>query len=300
MKNNEILLTYNLQFFADEEGVDSAEPEAANPDSDVEEAGDEPEADDALEDDDEVDEGENEADAADQQSAETNRIYADARRRAEAEAQRKYDLEKARLDKQFADRYAGQVNPETNAPIKSAQDYFDALAAQDRIRANQQLEKAGVDPSFIDRAIANNPLVRQAQQAIEESNRLKAEADVERSLNAILAMDPSISSREDISNLDNWQDVVDYALSHSTPTFNYPLDDAYKIINFDRLRNANVAAAQQQAINQAKSKGHLNTVAGVSNSDTLKDIPAAELSKWKAFFPDKSNKELKALYNKTH
>ena len=77
------------------------------------------------------------------------------------------------------------------------------------------------------------------------------------------------------------------------------LSEAYKLVNFDRLVANQRQAGQQSAINQARSKGHLNAAAGVSGSVDGEDIPTGELSQWKAWFPDKSSKELRALYNKS-
>ena len=43
----------------------------------------------------------------------------------------------------------------TGAPIKSAADYAAAMAAQERLEMQEQMQQAGIDPSVIDRAIAN-------------------------------------------------------------------------------------------------------------------------------------------------
>jgi hypothetical protein len=77
------------------------------------------------------------------------------------------------------------------------------------------------------------------------------------------------------------------------------LADAYKLVNFDRLSSIKTQAAQQQAINQAKSKGHLSQTSGLADQDKTSDIPDSVLSQWKEWFPEKSMKELKALYNKS-
>jgi hypothetical protein len=75
------------------------------------------------------------------------------------------------------------------------------------------------------------------------------------------------------------------------------LVDAYKIVNFDKVFNSKEAAVKQQTINQVKGKNHLSTGAAVTVSSDLEDIPANMLEDFKYRFPEKSPKELKALYN---
>ena len=73
------------------------------------------------------------------------------------------------------------------------------------------------------------------------------------------------------------------------------LVDSYKILNYGKA----TAAIQQQAINQAKGKSHLNPVNGVATPNEGAEIPQSELAYWKEAFPDKNPAELKKLYNKT-
>ncbi len=77
------------------------------------------------------------------------------------------------------------------------------------------------------------------------------------------------------------------------------LTEAYKIVNFDRLTATRAEAAKQSAINQAKSKDHLNASSGMTGGGGDVDIPEDEIRKWEEWFPEKSRKELRALYNKT-
>ena len=58
-------------------------------------------------------------------------------------------------------------------------------------------------------------------------------------------------------------------------------------------------AGEQAAINQAKGKEHLKVTTGTNNKDQSVDIPSGVLDMWKQAYPDKSGKELKALYNLT-
>lgn len=273
MKN---YLPLDLQFFAEDDSVN--EPEVAEP---VEEPS--------------VDEGENDAEPAEQQTPEQNAQYAAIRRRAEYDAQVKYQNEQARLDNMYAEKFRGLTNPETGAPIRGAADYFEALAAQERMQAKEEMQNAGIDPSLLDRAIANSPLIRQAEAAIAQNTQRESQRMVEEDMQKIIAFDPQVSNEQDIVSQDNFTEVVHYCETHP----GMRLADAYKLVNFDRLSSNRAKAAEQGAINQARSKNHLSTPSGISSDDKTVDIPQNQLELWRDFFPDKSPKELRKIYNKS-
>jgi len=289
---NKDTLELNLQFFAEDAEADTSviDPEVADLEGEVETSDV-----DATENT-EVEEtpDEKEAEPVQQQTPEQNRIFANMRRRAEEEARNKYQAEQARIDAMYAEKFRGYTNPETGAPILTAADYVEAMAAQDRMEAKQQMQSAGVDPGIIDRAIANSPLMQQAQAAIEASNQMQSQRMIEEDMRNIIAFDPSVSSQQDIVMQDNFGEVVEYCNAHP----GIRLSDAYKLVNFDRLSSIKSQAAQQQAINQVKSKGHLAQTSGLADQDKSEDIPESEIAEWREWFPDKTPKELKALYNK--
>jgi len=272
MKN---FLPLDLQFFAEDESVN--EPEVA-------ETAEEPDV-----------EGENDAEPAEQQTPEQNAQYAAIRRRAEYDAQVKYQSEQARLDNMYAEKFRGLTNPETGAPIRGAADYFEALAAQERLQAKEEMQNAGIDPSLLDRAIANSPLIRQAEAAIAQNTQRESQRMIEEDMQKIIAFDPQVSNEQDIVSQENFTEVVRYCETHP----GMRLADAYKLVNFDRLSSNRAKAAEQGAINQAKSKNHLSTPSGISSEDKTVDIPQNQLELWREFFPDKSPKELRKIYNKS-
>lgn len=272
------LLSYNLQFFADEgeasEGVN--ETEAA------EQSGDEGEVTETE------NEGENEEVTEPQtQSPETNAAFANMRRQLQAANQRLADT-----DAMFARQFGNYKNPETGEPIRSAKDYYEAMAAQERVNAREQMQQNGIDPNVIDNLIANSPAVRQAQAATAELNNFRAQQKLEADYKEILALDPSLNGIDDILNDPSMPLMAERVAQGMS------LVDAYKIVNFDKVFNSKEAAVKQQTINQVKGKNHLSTGASVTVSSDLEDIPANVLEDWKDRFPEKSPKELKALYNK--
>ena len=278
MKKFKDLVPMNLQFFADGEGEGGSEntQEVAAPESDGVET--ESEA-----------EGVSEEVADPQpQSPEVNAAFADMRRRMEA-AERKA----AEIDAMYAKQFGGYTNPETGRPIRSAQDYMDAMAAQEKLQAKQKLQENNIDPSLIDNLIANNPVVRQAEATMAELTNIRAQQEVDRDIAEVLKLDPTLTSKDAIMKDPSFPLVLEKVQAGMR------LVDAYKLVNFDRLSSSKTAAARQAVVNQVKGQAHLSNAPGITTSDSLEDIPANMLETFQDRFPEKSIKELKALYNQT-
>lgn len=235
------------------------------------------------------------AEQAPEQTPEQNHIYADMRRRAEAEAKKKYEALEADLNRKYAETFKGYKNPETNQPIQTAAEYLEAMAAQERIQARNKMQEAGIDPEMLDRAIANSPLVRRAEEIERANVELQTKQMIEEDIQAIIKLDPTVGTADDIYSQDNFGEVVDYCNKHE----GVRMAEAYKLVNFDRLAGAQAQASKQAAINQAKSKDHMVAAKGVTDPDKSVDIPEGQIANWKRWFPDKSAKELRALYNKS-
>lgn len=266
-------IPYNIQFFADGEGVEVSEPAGQT----TEEAKvNEPE--DSLED----SKGEDTPGPA-EPDVDENAKYAAARREAEAQV-------KAR-DAEFARRFGHINNPNTGKPIQSEKDYLDALDAQEKEARDAELKEKGIDPNIIDRAIANNPVVLQAQNLIQQETQRRSEEAINNDLAEIQKLNSDVTGVEKIENFDRVLELVN--------TNHIGLLDAYKIANFDILAGKKASAAKQAAINQAKGKEHLIKTEGGDSGTVLDDIPENRISTWKEWFPDKTMNQLKELYNQS-
>lgn len=280
MKKN--LINLDLQFFAEGEGEASVNSqEAAAPETDTTNVDSTPET--------ETDSVTEEVAEPQTQSAETNRAFADMRRKMEA-AERKA----AELDNLFASQFGQYSNPETGQPIKSAQDYLNAMAAQERAKAKEELRANNIDPNLIDNLIANSPIVKQAEAATAELNQFRIRQQMNEDLHKILAIDNSFDSVEALMQSPIMNDVVSFIESHP----GIRADEAYKIVNYDRAKSSSGEAAKQAAINSIKGKNHLATGAAVNVDESAEDIPASQLEMYKEAFPGKTIKEIKALYNR--
>ena len=280
MKEKE-LLAMNLQFFSEDaevseaEGANETEPADQSTESEVEQS----------------DEGAEEETAEPQfDTDKANAAFASMRRDLEAARRQQQEI-----DSLYASQYGNYTNPETGQPIRSARDYFEAMAAQERMQMRQKLQESDIDPHLIDSMIANSPAVREARAMTAELNSYRANNLIAEDFKKVLKLDPSKTSEEDIINDPSYNAVVGYVQTHPGTRF----DEAYKLVNFDRLTNSKGAAAKQATINEVKSKNHLSTGTSLDVPNTEEDIPASMLENFKELFPEKSMKELKALYNKT-
>lgn len=217
-----------------------------------------------------------------------NAIYADARRKAEAESRRKYSA----IDAQYAEKFKDYKNPITGQPIKSAQDYFDALAAQEQLATKKTLADKGLDPELIEKAVNNSPAIKAANLVIQQQRIEEVKNYLEKQVEEIGKIDPDIKSAKDIESSERYPEILKYVNDNRLSVV-----DAYKLVYADKLVSKKTAAVKQQTLNNVKSQQHLTPTDGVSNSDELKEIPASLREQYEMWFPDKTPKQRKELYN---
>ena len=277
-------MKYNLQFFADGEEqpttdelferIGAEEPVPAEQGETVNEANDEQAA-----------EPQSSVNAPADDVVDRNAIYAEARRTMESELKKRMDERDAR----FAERFAGLTNPETHQPIRTAQEYLDALDAQERMRTREELQNKGVDYSIIENLINNSPKLREADRLIKEMQAEKANTQIANDVAEISKLDPAIKTLNDVP-----PEVIDYTMKH-----NIPLIDSYKIVNFGNFSAQQAASIKQGVINQIAGKSHLAPVGSVAKNDNEVDIPADKLAQWQEWYPNVSEAELRKKYNRT-
>lgn len=215
--------------------------------------------------------------------------FAAARRNAE----REFNERIARRDEEFARRFGHVVNPETGKPIRSEADYFAALDAQQRIQQAEELRQKGIDPELLSKAIENNPVVMQAKQLIADNQRAQTERVIEDQIKEITRLDPSIKSFQDLSSMQNFAEFDRLVRD------GYDLVSAYKVANYSIASSNAANAAKQAAINNAKGTSHMRTTQGLTGDGTTgADIPSNQLARWRECFPDATDAELKAKYNR--
>ena len=285
-------LAMNLQFFADGDDVSGENSEVAELETTEETSiGTNVETEGSLEPDIEQTETAEQVEET-ERNKEKDRIFAEARRIAEKKAKEDFEKQQAKIDSEYAEKFKGITNPETGKPILSARDYIEAVEADKRVKVKADMENAGLDPSILEQLIAENPLVKQAQEFMTKVQQEKAEQELQSDIKEISKFDSTIKSKDDLVKLENFEDIVKLVEKGNS------LVEAYKLANFDKLVSKKQSAAEQAAINQAKSKSHLQKTGGVADTSNLLEIPERDMAEWKKIYPNLSASQLKEKYNK--
>ena len=286
------LLDLDLQHFADEveDAGENEVEESATPQEDetTEDKGTET-----------VEESGN--DEPQEQSPEENARYAAIRRRAEEDAKHRIELFKKKNDeylertnREIAALCQGVTHPVTGQPISTIEDYISALKYQQKQAVEAELQDKGIDPGMIDRMIATNPVVMQAQQVIQTTQKNEAAAQLQRDIAELGKYDPNIKTIQDLANLPNYPDMVKFVAQTGGKA---SIVDAYKALNFDSFMQHTNEAARQQAINQMRGKSHLpSQPTGVATENDDVEVPSEIMSRYKA--EGKTEKQIRELYRK--
>lgn len=222
------------------------------------------------------------------QSAELNAQFAAARRKAEEEAK----MHREGIDAEFRRLFGSLKNPVTGKPINGYADYLQAVEYKQKEAQNKMLQDKGIDPAFIEQMINNSPAMRQAQLILEQNSRSEAQRQLDLDLKAVSQFAPEIKNIGDLANHESYETILGYIRSGLN------LVDAFKLANFDSISARNAGAAKQAAINQAKSKNHMETTSGIVNGlESLSPIPESVLEMWKSAYPELSMEQLTKKYN---
>lgn len=220
------------------------------------------------------------------QSAEANRIAAAARRASQEELRKR--------DQRIAEKYGNLVNPITKQPIRSEQDYFDALDAQERLESEKQLQQKGINPQILSNYLKGMPEMKAIQamqerieQETKERNFKEGLSYLEKEIKAIQELDPSIKTKEDLDTMDGRDEIV--ALCNKGVT----LAKAFKAVNSDLILARKTKEIKQATINQAKGKSHLQQLGGENGTTGDINVSAELMESLRLAFPNVSDSDLK-------
>ena len=143
----------------------------------------------------------------------------------------------------------------------------------------------------VDEFLKNRAEKQKAKEAQEFYNKMLLDRKVAKDVSELHAAFPEtkgITKFEDIPNAHRYAQLRDLGLS---------VTEAYNAANPEGRRNAIVNSVKQQPINASKS--HLKSNVPIASKDTSVKISRAEMESMRDLFPDKSDKEIIALYKKT-
>ena len=228
-----------------------------------------------------------------------NAVYADIRRKAEAEARVKATAEAQRLaqaevDKVFAGM--GLTDPYTNKTIRTKAEYDAYKTRHDSETISKELGKAGISREAMDAIIDSHPAVLQAKtaaKAYEAAQRSAqenaAKSRFESQLSEISKIDPAIKTAEDLMGLPNIDAIKGYTKKGLS------IVEAYKLANIDNLTGKKAEAAAQTAYNKAASKDHLTSTSVRGQGEI--SMPRQQLE-WYRKITGKTDKQIREDYAK--
>jgi len=233
------------------------------------------------------------------QSPEENAAFAAARRKAEAER----DAEIARVKEETAHyldeavKALGISNPYTGELI-TTRAQMDAYQAQMAKEQRERLQKkSGMSDQEFQGLIENLPEVRQAREAKAQADAALREVQVQRAqavvaeqLGEISKLDPTIKTLDDILKLPNAAEFQEKVRR------GYTFADAYKVLNVDRIVQAQAQAAKQAAVTAAQGKAHLSRTE--QRGAGAESVPTEERALFRELMPDATEADIAAYYAK--
>ena len=241
-------------------------------------------------------ESDEEAEQGGETAPDRNAIFAEMRRKAEAEAKLKaQSTAAAEVDKIFADM--GLRDPYTDKPITTKAEYDAYKQRHESEVIGKELGKAGISPDVINSIISSHPAIKEASEAAqayktaqEQAQQQSARVRLDEQIKEISALDPSIKTADDLMALPVYDKIRDYVRRGLS------IVEAYKLTNMDKLTDKKTAAAAQSAINKVASKEHLTSTTSRGKGDN--PIPRKQLEMYRLLRPNMTDKEIKADWAK--
>lgn len=217
--------------------------------------------------------------------------------RAVQEAVQK-EREKTSAEMQDFFAKAGLKNTVTGQPITNMEEFRAWNEQFNRAKLERELKEGKLTPEGLETAIGSHPAIKQAQQLAtdrqaqeqaKKADEIKARIDAE--VAEIHKLDASINSLEDLLRAPYGQEL--YAMTQR----GYSIKDAHFLLNHDRLEQAKLEAARQQAMAGARNKDHL-TGTGTPRGGGAISVPSSDLAMFRQFNPGASDAQIQEYYNK--
>lgn len=193
---------------------------------------------------------------------------------------------------------AGLKNTVTGKPITNMEEFRAWNEQFSRAKLERELKEGKLTPEGLETAIGSHPAIKQAQQLAadrqaqeqaQKADEIKARIDAE--VAEIHKLDASINSLEDLLRAPYGQEL--YAMTQR----GYSIKDAHFLLNHERLEQAKLEAARQQAMAGARNKDHL-TGTGTPRGGGAISVPSSDLAMFRQFNPGASDAQIQEYYNK--
>lgn len=189
-------------------------------------------------------------------------------------------------------------NTMTGEPIRTLEEFRAWNEAFQTAQISRDLEAGKLTREALDRAVAENPAVKRAEEIIrrdEEARRQAEEAAAREKIAAELAeihkLDPAVSSMEDLVKMPNAEQFYEYVKRGNS------FLDAYYLANREALEQRAAQAARQQAMSAARSKDHLSATGNPRGAGAA-SVPSEEMQLFRLLNPDATEADIQKYYNK--
>lgn len=131
---------------------------------------------------------------------------------------------------------------------------------------------------------------REQEEALKLVQKLKFEEQTRRDLESVQKTFPEAKAYKSVYDIPNFKEFAKFRDMGLTP------EQAYSAANYGAVIEKSSEAASQQARNLSETKSHLKSHVPKGSKDTSITISKKELAELKEVFPEKSAKEIVALY----
>lgn len=238
-------------------------------------------------------------------SREERARQAAARRERETQAaiQAAVAAERERLNRQHADELkevfskAGMTDRYNNGKAITTMEEFRAWDSKAQAAGlSRRLQEGKLTAEDLQKAIDSTP----AMQAVKaQAERMRAaetqakqqsyQAMVDRELEEIRQMDPSVTKLADIVNREGGEDFVRLVNKNGLSFV-----EAFRLSNGSRLAKAQAMAAAEGAARQQHGKDHMRSV--VSSGANIQDVPRETVEWYRQLDPDLSMEDIRKDY----
>lgn len=134
---------------------------------------------------------------------------------------------------------------------------------------------------------------REQEEAIKLMQKLKFEEKTRRDLESVQKTFPEAKAYKSVYDIPNFKEFAKFRDMGLTP------EQAYSAANYGAVIEKSSEAASQQTRNLSETKSHLRSNVPIGSKDTSITMSKKELAEYKELFPEKSDKEIVALYKQT-
>lgn len=210
-----------------------------------------------------------------------------------AEQQALMDAEiKRQTDAAVALIYGDMINPYTNNHVTTLEEleaYQRAFAEDEQ---NKRMQDLGITQEMLDEAVNNHPAIRRAEEIVQQQRQTEANNMLANEFAALQKEFPDcgLKDAKELMTTEEGRKAVQLWSKAGIS-----LADAYAVAFRSQIQQKQSAAVKQGVLNQMNGKRHLTQTRGGGENT---EMPAAIRAEYKKFFPNASDAEIKAMYQK--